>query len=55
MIGDHVLYVRIYSFGSSTFDDFATRRLSADLPASKGIVLDLRENPGGFVDAGRAA
>src|SRR5437660_643571 len=23
VIGDHVLYVRIYSFGSTTFDDFA--------------------------------
>ena len=49
VIGDHVLYVRIYSFGSSTFDDFASV-LSANLASSKSMVLDLRDNPGGFVD-----
>jgi len=49
VIGDHVLYVRIYSFGSTTFDDFASV-LSANLSSSKSMVLDLRDNPGGFVD-----
>ena len=49
VIGDHVLYVRIYSFGSTTFDDFASV-LSANLASSKSMVLDLRDNPGGFVD-----
>src|SRR5579859_7774143 len=50
VIGDHILYLRIYSFGSSTASDFETA-LTAGLPGAKGIVLDLRENPGGFVDA----
>ena len=49
VIGDHVLYVRIYSFGSTTFDDFASV-LSTNLASSKSMVLDLRDNPGGFVD-----
>ncbi len=49
VIGDHVLYVRIYSFGSTTFDDFASL-LSTNLASSKSMVLDLRDNPGGFVD-----
>jgi carboxyl-terminal processing protease len=53
IIGDHILYLRIYSFGASTASDFATA-LTAGLPDSKGIVLDLRENPGGFVDAANA-
>jgi carboxyl-terminal processing protease len=53
IIGDHVLYLRIYSFGASTAADFLTA-LKAGLPGSKGIVLDLRENPGGFVDAASA-
>jgi len=53
IIGDHVLYLRIYSFGASTAADFLTA-LKAGLPSSKGIVLDLRENPGGFVDAASA-
>jgi carboxyl-terminal processing protease len=47
---NHVLYVRIYSFGSSTSVDFASA-LSAGLPGARGVVLDLRENPGGFVSA----
>ena len=47
---NHVLYVRIFSFGSSTSPDFASA-LTAGLPGSKGMVLDLRANPGGFVDA----
>jgi carboxyl-terminal processing protease len=53
IIGDHILYIRIYSFGSSTASDFETA-LKAGLPGSKGAVLDLRENPGGFVDAANA-
>jgi carboxyl-terminal processing protease len=50
IIGDHILYIRIYSFGASTAADFETA-LKAGLAGAKGIVLDLRENPGGFVDA----
>jgi carboxyl-terminal processing protease len=53
IIGDHILYLRIYSFGSSTAADFETA-LTAGLSGAKGIVLDLRENPGGFVDAASA-
>lgn len=53
IIGDHILYLRIYSFGASTASDFATA-LTAGMPGAKGAVLDLRENPGGFVDAANA-
>lgn len=49
-IADHILYLRIYSFGASTSQDFVTQ-LKAGLPGAKGIVLDLRENPGGFISA----
>ena len=45
-----VLYLRIYSFGSSTSADFATA-LKTGLPGAKGVVLDLREDPGGFITA----
>lgn len=45
-----VLYLRIFSFGDTTSADF-TAALTAGLGQAKGIVLDLRENPGGFVDA----
>jgi carboxyl-terminal processing protease len=53
VIGDHILYVRIYSFGSSTAADFLSV-LDTNLPSAKDMVLDLRDNPGGFVDAADA-
>ena len=49
-IGDRVLYVRIYQFGTKTSDDFAAA-LKNGLPGSKAMVLDLRGNPGGFISA----
>jgi carboxyl-terminal processing protease len=49
-VGDHVLYVRIYQFSATTSSEFATA-LKNGLSASKGMVLDLRGNPGGFVTA----
>lgn len=48
-----VLYVRIYQFGDSTqreFDD----QLRDGLPGARAVVLDLRDNGGGFVSAARA-
>ena len=50
VIADHVLYVRIYQFGSATSADFASA-LSNGLPGAVGIVLDLRGDPGGFISA----
>ena len=50
---DGVLYMRIYQFGENTkreFDD----QLRAGLPGARGVVLDLRDNGGGFVDSARA-
>ena len=49
-VGDRVLYVRIYQFGSKTSDEFASA-LKSGLSGSKGMVLDLRGNPGGFISA----
>ena len=45
-----VLYIRIYSFGNSTATDFDTA-LKNGLPAEKAVVLDLRDDGGGFIDA----
>ena len=50
LIGDQVLYVRIYQFGgntSSEFDDV----LRTQLKGMKGVVLDLRDDPGGYISA----
>src|SRR5437899_7727324 len=48
VIADHILYVRIYQFTTTTTDEFHSA-LSAGLADAKGIVLDLREDPGGFI------
>jgi carboxyl-terminal processing protease len=48
-----VLYVRIYEFGDATQREFDAQ-LQAGLPGAKGMVLDLRDNGGGFVSAARA-
>jgi carboxyl-terminal processing protease len=50
VIGDHVLYVRIYQFGATTSKEFADA-LSAGLRGAKGVVLDLRDDGGGYISA----
>jgi carboxyl-terminal processing protease len=49
-IGNQVLYVRIYQFGSTTSAEFASA-LTSGLPGKTGVVLDLRSDPGGFISA----
>jgi carboxyl-terminal processing protease len=50
VLGNRILYVRIYQFGTRTSADFASA-LKTGLPGSNGVVLDLRGDPGGFVSA----
>ncbi|HVD02095.1 MAG TPA: S41 family peptidase [Candidatus Dormibacteraeota bacterium] len=45
-----VLYIRIYSFGDSTASDF-DKALKSGLPGAKGVIVDLRDDGGGFIDA----
>lgn len=45
-----LLYIRIYSFGDSTGSDF-DKQLKDGLPGAKGVILDLRDDGGGFIDA----
>src|SRR5438309_5505020 len=49
-VGNHVLYVRIYSFASNTSTEFSAA-LKTGLPGASGMVLDLRGDPGGFISA----
>ena len=49
VIADHILYVRLYQFTTTTTDEFHAA-LTSGLPGAKGMVLDLREDPGGFID-----
>ena len=50
VIGDHVLYVRIFSFSAEVPSEFAAA-LSGRVSGAKGIVLDLRDDGGGFITA----
>lgn len=50
VIGNDILYARIYTFGSSTGNEFSTV-LKAGLPGARAMVLDLRDDPGGFITA----
>jgi carboxyl-terminal processing protease len=50
--GDDIAYVRVTQFNEQTTelmrDDF--KRIKKDLPNLRGLVLDLRNNPGGLLD-----
>jgi carboxyl-terminal processing protease len=50
VIGNQVLYVRIYQFGATTSKEFADA-LALGLRGAKGVVLDLRDDPGGYISA----
>jgi carboxyl-terminal processing protease len=50
IIGNQILYVRIYQFGGNTSTEFA-KILSTQLKGAKGVVLDLRDDPGGYISA----
>jgi carboxyl-terminal processing protease len=51
--GGTVGYIRISSFGSGVAADFTRQLRSLLRPGVHGIVLDLRGNPGGFIDQAR--
>ena len=50
VVGNRVLYVRIYQFGSETSKEFGAA-LKDGLSGANGMVLDLRSDPGGFISA----
>lgn len=48
-IGDDVLYVRVTSFDKKVVED-VTKAINKKKAMTKGIILDLRNNPGGLLD-----
>jgi carboxyl-terminal processing protease len=50
---DDVAYLRLYQFFSKTSTDFANAVNEIVAQNPKGIVLDLRDNPGGYLDVAR--
>ena len=49
---NNIGYIRISSFEEHTPDDFETALREMQLDNVSGLVIDLRDNPGGLVDAG---
>ena len=50
MVGD-VAYIQITNFYEKTNDEFQAALMALDLPHAKGIIIDLRNNLGGYVTA----
>ncbi|MEN4052883.1 MULTISPECIES: S41 family peptidase [Sulfurimonas] len=49
MIGKDILYIRVSSFDKKVVDD-VTKAVKKKKSVTKGIILDLRNNPGGLLD-----
>ena len=49
-LGKHIAYIRISGFEDPTAEEFQTALEDAIKSGAKGLVLDLRHNPGGLVD-----
>ncbi len=50
-LAGRVLYIRIFEFGAHTADDFRTSLNQGFAHGDRKVLVDLRENPGGFVTA----
>ncbi len=50
ILEDHIGYIRITSFESKTYNEFKNNLRDLQLKGIKGLIIDLRDNPGGLVD-----
>jgi len=50
LINDNIGYIRIVNFGNGTLKSFKEAINSLDGKETKSLILDLRNNPGGFID-----
>ena len=54
MLDNNIAYIQITVFGDTTSSDFHTQLSQLIAQSPSGIVLDLRDNGGGYLDAGIA-
>lgn len=50
-LGDGIGYLRITQFSESVADDFARALAAMDKTRVKGLIIDLRDNPGGLLES----
>ncbi|TJX67618.1 S41 family peptidase [Soehngenia saccharolytica] len=50
MLEDGIGYIRITSFDKNTADDFKRQLKDIEGSSAKGLIIDLRNNPGGLLD-----
>lgn len=51
MVNDSLGFVRLSSFGMATYDDFMQAVAKLRHQGAKGLIIDLRDNPGGLMQA----
>lgn len=51
MLGHHLGYLDIMSFGTTTGSEVTQALQTLQAAHARGIIIDLRDNPGGYVDA----
>jgi carboxyl-terminal processing protease len=51
MLGHHLGYLQILSFGNTTAKEVTEGLQFVERQHARGLILDLRDNPGGYVDA----
>ncbi len=50
LIDENIGYIRLYTYGANSFEEFQENLLSLLDQNADGIILDLRNNTGGYVD-----
>ncbi len=50
MLDGDIAYIRVSSFEKHTAEDFQAALRDLELSGAKGLIIDLRDNPGGLVD-----
>lgn len=51
MVNDSLGFVRVNTFGTTTYDEFMQSVANLRHNGAKGLILDLRDNPGGLMQA----
>jgi len=51
LINEHIGYIRLYTFGTNSYDDFSQAVTQLLGQGADNLIIDLRNNTGGYVDS----